>query len=114
MATLRRGDFAAASAGLAAFQQRYPSSGYGAAALYWLGNAQYGMRDYREAMTSFRSLLAKSPDSPRAPEALLSVANCQIELKDSKGARKTLDDLRRIYPKSEAAQAAKERLASLK
>jgi tol-pal system protein YbgF len=114
MATLRKGDFAAAAAGLSAFQQRYPSSGYGAAALYWLGNAQYGMRDYREAMNSFRSLLAKSPDSPRAPEALLSVANCQIELKDSKGARKTLDDLRKTYPKSEAAQAARERLASLK
>jgi|SRR5882724_6708724 len=114
MATLRKGDFAAAAASLSAFQRRYPASGYGAAALFWLGNAQYGMRDYREAMASFRSLLLKEPDGPRAPEAMLSVANCQIELKDSKAARKTLDDLRKTYPKSEAAQAAKERLASLK
>ena len=48
------------------------------------------------------------------PEALLSVANCQMELKDAKGARRTLDELLKTYPKTEAAQAGKERLASLK
>jgi tol-pal system protein YbgF len=82
--------------------------------LFWLGNAQYGMRDYKEAMASFRSVVASAPDHPRAPEALLSVANCQMELKDAKGAKRTLDDLLKTYPKSEAAQAGKERLASLK
>jgi TolA-binding protein len=45
---------------------------------------------------------------------VLSVANCQLELKDSIGARKTLADLLKAYPKSEAAVAAKERLATLK
>lgn len=114
MAVLRKGDFAAASSALSAFNRRYPGSGYRAAALFWLGNAQYGMRDYKEAMTSFRSLVAAQPDHPRAPEALLSVVNCQMELKDKKGARRTLDELLKAYPKSEAAQAGKERLASVK
>jgi tol-pal system protein YbgF len=114
MALLRKGDFAAASPALAAFKRRYPGSGYGAAALFWQGNAQYGMRDYKEAMASFRALISSAPDHPRAPEALLSIANCQMELKDTKGARRTLDELLKTYPKSEAAQAGKERLASLK
>jgi tol-pal system protein YbgF len=114
MAVLRRGDFAAATAALSSFNRRYPGSGYNASTLFWLGNAQYGMREYKEAMGSFRSLIAMAPDHPRAPEALLSVANCQMELKDSKGARRTLDELLKTYPKSEAAQAGKERLASLK
>jgi len=114
MGMLRKGDFAAASAALSAFNRRYPGSGYNAPALFWLGNAQYGMRDYKEAMISFRALVAAAPDHPRAPEALLSVANCQMELKDAKGAKRTLDDLLKTYPKSEAAQAGKERLASLK
>jgi len=48
------------------------------------------------------------------PDAVLSVANCQLELKDSKGARKTLADLVKAYPDSEAAATAKERLATLK
>jgi tol-pal system protein YbgF len=114
MAILRKGDFAAASSAFSGFTRRYPGSGYKASALFWLGNAQYGMRDYKEAMVSFRNLIATASDHPRAPEALLSVANCQLELKDVKGARRTLDELLKTYPKSEAAQAGKERLASLK
>ena len=114
MAVLRKGDFAAAASAFAAFNRRYPASGYRPAALFWLGNAQYGMRDYKEAMSSFRSLVTSAPDHPRAPEALLSVVNCQMELKDTKGARRTLDELLKAYPKSEAAQAGKERLASVK
>jgi len=51
---------------------------------------------------------------PRAPEALLSIANCQVELKESKAARKTLEDLVKDFPQSEAAAAAKERLSRLK
>ena len=49
-----------------------------------------------------------------APEALLSIANCEAELKDNKAARKTIGELIKLYPKSEAAQAGRERLASLK
>ena len=57
----------------------------------------------------------RAPQSPRAPEALLSIANCQTELKDPRARRrKTIDELLKTYPKSEAAQAGKERLASLR
>ena len=59
-------------------------------------------------------MLTAAPDHPKAPEALLSIANCQVELKDVRGARKTLEDLGRAYPQSEAAQAGKERLARLR
>ncbi len=111
---LRQGDFPAASAGLAGFLKRYPLSGYGDSATFWLGNAQYGQRQYKEAIGSFRSLLASNPSHPKAPEAMLAIANCQIELKDPKGARKTIGELVQAYPKSEAAQAGRERLASLK
>jgi TolA-binding protein len=55
-----------------------------------------------------------SPDHPRAPEALLALANSQAEMKDPRGARKTIDELLKAYPKSEAAQAGKERLAAIK
>lgn len=111
---LRQGDFGGAVTAFNAFRQRYPTSGYGPTALYWLANAQYGKREYTEAIASFRSLVHAAPDHPRAPEALLSVANCQIELKDRAGARRTLDELIKKYPGTEAAQAGRERLASLK
>ena len=114
VALVRGGEFDKASAQLAAFQRRFPSSGYGDSVRYWLGNAQYARRDYREAIATFRAFVSAAPEHPRAPEALLALANSQAETKDTKGARKTLEDLIKAYPKSEAAQAGKERLASLK
>jgi tol-pal system protein YbgF len=114
MDLLRKSDFAGTVNALSAFRKRYPASGYNESALFWLGNAQYGVRQYKDAITSFRTLVAGSPDHPKAPEALLAIANCQAELKDAKGARATIAELLRTYPKSEAAQAGRDRLASLK
>lgn len=110
----RRGDFSGAQAVFLDFIKRFSASGYRLPALFWLGNAQYATRDYKEAMNNFRALIAQDPEHLRAPEAVLSIANCQIELKDTRGARKTLEDLVKAYPQSEAAGAAKERLARLK
>jgi tol-pal system protein YbgF len=114
LAIFRKGEFAVAQPVFVDFVKRYPLSGYAPSALFWLGNAQYATRDYKEAMVNFRSLLAQAPDHLRAPEAVLSIANCQIELKDTRGARKTLEDLGKAYPQSEAAVAGKERLARLR
>ena len=114
MATFRRGEFAAAQVALVDFLNRFPKTGYRPSALFWLGNAQYATRDYKEAITNFRSLLTASPNHARAPEAMLAIANCQIELKDSRAARSTLESLIKTYPQSEAAQTGKERLARLK
>ena len=114
LATLRKGDFAAAQTSFLTFMKRYPQTGYRTSALFWLGNAQYALRNYRDAVTNFRTLVTVDPEHMRAPEALLSVANCQIELKDNRSARKTLEDLIKAYPQAEAASVAKERLAKLK
>ncbi|MBI5279210.1 MAG: tol-pal system protein YbgF [Burkholderiales bacterium] len=114
LATFRKGDFVAAQAAFSEFLKRYPASGYRPTALFWLGNAQYANRDYAGAIGNFRALIALAPDHPRAPEAVLSIANCQIELKQNPQARKTLDDLVKAYPQSEAAVAAKERLSKFR
>jgi tol-pal system protein YbgF len=114
MELLRKSDFAGTANALTAFRKRYPASGYNESTLFWLGNAQYGNRQYKDAIGSFRALVGAAPDSAKAPEALLAIANCQAELKDTKSARRTIDELLKAYPKSEAAQAGKERLASLK
>lgn len=113
-AVFRAGDFAKSQKALFDFIQRYPGSGYAPSALYWLGNAQYSNRDYKEAIINFRNMISKNPDHMRAPEAMLSIANCQLEMKDPKSAKKTLEDLMKAYPKSEAAFAGVERLRTLK
>ena len=114
LAVFRSGKFPDASAAFAAFVRQYPRSGYVPSARFWLGNAQYATREYKDAIGNFKQMLAEAPTHARAPEAALSIANCQIELKDTRTARKTLEDLLRAYPQSEAAVAAKERLSRLK
>ena len=94
--------------------QRYPSTGYAELARFWLGNALYGQKNYKEAIAVFRALVTSAPGHPRTPEAMLAMANCQIEMKDNRSARKTIDDLVKAYPASEAATAGKERLSTLK
>jgi tol-pal system protein YbgF len=114
LAIFRKGDFAGAQTAFVDFIKRNPASGYTPSALFWLGNAQYATRDYKEAVINFRSLISQAPAHLRAPEAALSIANCQVELKDTRSARKTLEDLIKAYPASEAAVAAKERLTRLR
>jgi tol-pal system protein YbgF len=111
---LRAGDFDKSATQLTEFLRRYPQSGYADSARFWLGNALYGKRQYKEAIAAFRSFVNGAPGHPRAPEALLAMANSQAEMKDTRGARRTLEELLKTYPASEAAQAGKQRLASLK
>jgi tol-pal system protein YbgF len=114
LAIFRKGDFAAASTAFNDFIKRYPKSGYAMPSLFWLGNAQYASRSYASAINNFNTLILKAPTHLRAPDSMLSVANCQLELKDIKAARKTLADVVKTYPHTEAAAAASERLAKLK
>ncbi len=114
MGLLRRGDFEEAASAYQSFLKRFGASGFGDSVRFWLGNAQYGQRQYREAIASFRAFIAAGSGHPRLPEALLAIGNCQIEMKDNKAARRTLEELMKQHPGTEAAQAAKERLAGLK
>jgi tol-pal system protein YbgF len=113
-AMFRGGDFNNAGNAFSAFLKRFPASGYSPSAKFWLGNALYAKRDLPGAMYMLRQFMNDAPEHPKVPEALLATANCQSELKDTRGARATLNDLLKRYPQSEAALAGKERLASLK
>lgn len=112
LGVFRKGDFDRAQVALVDFLNRYgANSGYRAPALFWLGNAQYAVKDYKEAIANFRTLISAVPDHMRVPESMLAISNCQLEMKDAKAARKTLEELVKAFPATEAGQAAKERLA---
>jgi len=110
---LRAADFAGGAAGLNGLLQGHPGTGYRESAWYWLGNAHYGLRDYKASIDAFRTLVDRAPDHARAPEALLSISNCYAELKDNDNARKTLEQLIKQYPQTEPAQAARDRLLTM-
>ena len=110
----RKGDFAAAAKEFAQFVKVYSASGYKPSALYWLGSAKFARRDFNEAIAHLRGLVSDFPNHARAPEAMLTVGNAQLEIKQAKEARKTFNELLKLYPTTEAAAAAKDRLAQIK
>ncbi|WP_342129334.1 tol-pal system protein YbgF [Hydrogenophaga sp. OTU3427] len=114
MAELRKTEFPRAAQLYQQFLRRYPDSGYAPAAHYWLGNTHYALREYKDAITVYQRLIGSAPSNARVPEAMLAIANCQIELKDVKAAKRSLEDLVKAHPQSEAAATARDRLARLR
>jgi len=114
MATLRTSDFNRASQQYSQFLERYPNSGYVPAVLYWLGNTHYALRNYKNAIETYRKLIGVAPQHLRVPEAKLAIANCQLELKDAKAAKTTLQELAKAHPQTEAGATARDRLARMK
>jgi len=110
----RKGDFSAAAKEFGQFVKTYSVSGYKPSALYWLGSSKFARRDFNEAIAQLRNLATDYPNHARTPEAMLTIGNAQIEIKQSKEARKTFNELLKLYPATEAAAAAKDRLAQLK
>lgn len=114
MAELRKTEFPRAAQLYQQFLRRYPDSGYAPAVHYWLGNTHYALREYKEAIAVYQRLMAMAPSHSRVPEAMLAIANCQIELKDVRAAKRSLEDLVKAHPQSEAAATARDRLARLR
>jgi tol-pal system protein YbgF len=108
----KAGSYAAAAASFQAFTRAYPKSPLAPSAMYWAGNAQYALRDFRGAIATQRQLIATYPDSQKVPDALLNVASCQVELGDNGAARRTLEEIVNKYPTSEAAGKARQRLGA--
>ena len=109
----RAGDFQGAIKSLQTFLVRYPQSVYVPSAHYWIGNAHYALKDYKNAIAAQQVVTDRFADTPRAPEALLNIAASQDELKQRTAARATLQRLINEYPDSEAAKVGKERLATM-
>lgn len=97
-----------AGTALSGFLRLYPYSGYAPAAQFWLGSSWYALGNCKNTIAAHHDLVSKYADSSQVPEAMLSIANCQIELKDKPAARKTLQALTKSYAKSPAAAKAKE------
>ena len=110
----RASQFAPAVNSLSSFLALYPQSAYAPLAQFWMGNAQYATRDFKNAIATQQSFLKAHPENPHAPEASFTIGNCQLELNDKKAARATFRSIIDAYPGTGAAQNAKDRLATIK
>lgn len=111
LALFQAGNFAGAERALTRLAAQNSNTAYAPWIHYWVGNSQYAQKRYAPAVESFRRVISLAPSNPKAPEAALSIANCQNQLGSAAESKRTLENLIKVYPRSEAADSARERLA---
>jgi len=107
LAMLRSGEHGQAILEFLAFIDRYPTHSLVANARYWIGEAYYAQRDYRQALTEFQRLVDQSTAGQKSPDALLKVGLCFERLSDARRAQLAWQRVVRDYPNSEAAVRAR-------
>ncbi|PWQ94558.1 tol-pal system protein YbgF [Leucothrix arctica] len=96
------------------FLKKYPKSPLAANSQYWLGEVMYSSRNYRGAIDEFVVVLEQYSDSSKAPDAAIKLGYSFYEMKNWVYARRTLQDVVRNFPKTQAAGLAEARLAKMK
>jgi len=106
----KAGKYKEAGASFASFVRNYPESTLAPNAQFWLGNAWFAQRNCSKAIEAHSVVTTKYAASAKAPDSLLSIANCQQEMGNPTGARRSLETLVSKYPNAPAAETAKQRL----
>ncbi len=96
------------------FLKKFPDSVHVPNVHFQMGSTYFSLKDFKNALASYDLLPSKYPYSSKTAEAMLGVADCQLELKNRVAARNTLKQIVAKYPGSEMADKARKRLASLK
>jgi tol-pal system protein YbgF len=107
---LKAGKYRDAVAGFERYIKGHPSSSFLPSAYFWAGSAALQLKEVASATHYFKQVANNWPDDPKAPDALLGLANCQQTMGDEKAVRKTLESIVQKYPASAAAKTAKQRL----
>ena len=92
------------------FIAKYPKHPLGGNAQYWIGEAYWAQRDYRQALVEFEKVFEHGP--AKAPDALLKIGLCHLRLNDVPRAQKAWQRVVNEYPKSEPAAMARSLIAT--
>ncbi|MHB8746833.1 MAG: tol-pal system protein YbgF [Gammaproteobacteria bacterium] len=111
---LKNAQYPKAIQGFHAFLSRYPDSSLANNAQYWLGEANYVLRDYKTALIEFRKVIDVYPHSSKIPDAMLKIGFIHYAQGNWDKARGTLTQVKARYPGSSAARLADERLRKMK
>ncbi|MDR3351477.1 MAG: tol-pal system protein YbgF [Zoogloeaceae bacterium] len=108
----KNGKYGEAASAFDQFVAAYPESTMAPNAQFWLGNAWYAQNKCKETIEAQLVVANRWPDSARAPDALLAIAECQRDWGNVEVSRRTLKNLVEKYPSSPAATTARQRLAN--
>jgi len=92
------------------FIAKYPKHPLAGNAQYWIGEAYWAQRDYRQALVEFEKVFEHGPG--KAPDAQLKIGLCYLRLGDVTRAQQAWQRVVNEYPKSESAAMAKSLIAT--
>ncbi len=95
-----RKDYAFAEDAFRSFLQKYPNDKLIPDAQFWLGESLFQRQRYDAAAEQFLALSTKSSAHPKAPDALLRLAQSLAALKQKEMACATLAEVGRKYPRA--------------
>jgi tol-pal system protein YbgF len=104
LATFRAREHGQAVLDLLDFIAKYPQHSLAGNAQYWIGEAYWAQRDYRQALVEFEKVFEHGP--AKAPDALVKIGLCHVRLHNLPRAQQAWQRAVREYPRSEAATTA--------
>jgi len=89
------------------FIGKYPKHPLAANAQYWIGEAYYSQRDYRQALVEFQKVLEYSSANGKVPDTLLKMGLCYTNLREPGRANDMWTRVVGEFPSSDAAGQAR-------
>ena len=93
-------------------ESKYPQGGYASNARYWIGECQFALGNYEQAIASFRKVL-EFKETEKADDAQLKLGYCFLRLNNRKQAAAEFRKVVSLHPDSEYLEKAKSELAKL-
>ena len=93
-------DYVAALAGFRFFLELHGQSSLAANAQYWVGECQYRLGRYKEALKSFYNVVSSYPLSPKLAASTLKIGQTYTRMKDHEKARMMYERVIDEYPES--------------
>ena len=103
-------DYDAALAGFRLFMELHGDSPLASSAQYWIGECEFRLGRFQEAVGSFEQVMARYPRSPKVPSATLKKAMAYDKLRMKNEARILFERVIVQFPHSTEAEAAKKAL----
>ena len=103
-------DYEAALAGFRFFLELHGQSSLAANAQYWMGECQYRLGRYKEALKTFYHVVSYYPLSPKLAASTLKIGQTYTRLKDHEKARTMYERVLDEYPDSPEAELARKAL----
>jgi tol-pal system protein YbgF len=107
MEEFKHRDYEAALAGFRLFLELHSQTSLAANAQYWVGECQFRMGRYKDALKAFYNVVSYYPLSPKLAASTLKIGQTYTKLKDHEKARMMYERVVDQYPDSPEAELAK-------